>query len=371
MSVLSEKELSYKKKGLLAGTAKAALLAICAAMSFSVTGSQPEKPQERIVASVETPEPSDIRTMKADFAKTPLGREMLQFARKHDIRFKLDPNLKVLGNYNDGNKTITLSAKLDRRDKPMILAHELRHAWQDRVLGHGKLQNTPISPEQYWTLRQYIEADACAFSAYYMADRMQQLDEKPHPQSAYGKVVNMAGKLRQEMKSADGLTLREYRQNAVETCFRTLSDHNTPYPATHLAQAENHVNNLLARAKTVGTSRTFKPGEIEKSRKLVQAFQNRITDDDFEAWLRRMGGMSLLPSVPTSLQQAEVSRDTIFRDYPLSDHDGKRKQEFSIQYQIKMTELDSTYSLSRQWVETVYALRLAQRDQRRLAAYRF
>lgn len=368
MSILSDKESSRKKRGLLAGTARRALLTAFAALAaFPMPAAQSGMPREKIVAAVETPKLSDIVELKADFAKTALGREMLQFAKTHDIRFKLDPDLKVLGNYKDQNKTFTLSTKLARQDRPMILAHELRHAWQDRILGYGKLQNTAITPEQYWTLRQYIEADACAFSAYYMADRMQTLGEKPYPQSAYKAVVLMAEKLQQEIKSADGLTLQEYRKNAVEMCFSTLSDYDTPYPVDHLSQAEAHVNYLLARAKTVGGAREFKPSEIKESKRLVQAFKNRMTDDDFTVWLRRMGGTSFSSALPTSLQQADVSRENILHDYPLSDHNAQRKQAFSLQYKETMTRLDSTYNLSRQWVETVYALRLAQRDQRRLA----
>jgi len=244
---------------------------------------------------------SDISQLRSEFSRTSLGRDMLALAAAHNISIQYDNALiesTAAGTYNAGNKQVRMDPSQPMPEQVMYLAHELRHAWQDMVLGYGEMENRLLTPQQQWTLRRYLEADAFAFSAYFMAERMMELPDAPLPGG--NREMVSARRLVAEFASEDGLTHDEYRRFALERMFTFLGN----YDETHLrlaTQKNQPLENDIKFAQDL-----MQRGDLQSAHQSMQSLarlmQGTPSAEAFSDYLRRLGGISLSPEAQTSLQ---------------------------------------------------------------------
>ncbi len=295
---------------LLRSVAKAALMVVTV-LSLASSGFTPYVPYEDNPA-----DPPDVKALKADFAKSRLGREMLVFAKNNGIAIRIS-SAATAGNYgvySSSASTVYLKEGLSAKANRVFLAHELRHAWQHKVLGYDRMEAKNLTPEQRWTQRRYIEADARAFSTLYLAERMAQLHEKygkPDGEAAFE--LGIAQKLKGEINSWHGLSLAEYREIALSPSFTVLLNYNSSHLHEPMRIAQGYIDKVEAAHKKLQAGDRAGARSIIKS--VEKAFARKTPDAEFIAYLRRFGGTSFDPAVPTSLQGPDVSEARLRRDY--------------------------------------------------------
>lgn len=106
-----------------------------------------------------------IRDIRRLMAKSPLGKELLNWADENGIRIEMDHQTKAGGYYYPGYKIVALNAASDNLTLVGTLAHEIRHAWQDSQGMIPSLSDNLAqlqAPEDYITQIKFIEADAFA-----------------------------------------------------------------------------------------------------------------------------------------------------------------------------------------------------------------
>jgi hypothetical protein len=259
----------------------------------------------------------EITAIKTEFARTEMGIALLRFARDHNIKFVLAPDLPHKALYTPATGTISIRPGQKPEALMMYTAHEIRHGWQDKVLGAIKMEEGVMTPWQRWTLRRYLEADAEAFSAYFEADRMR---SGVPLQPGFGEAMpasNIAMRLRGELSSKDGLTFGEYRQGALEPALERLHTYNQ----MHLDYVEGLTLNFGKQVLAAGNDRA-------KLAALEAQVQNAPDDAAFEVFLRHLGGISLNPDRQTSLQSTAVTRETLLNDYPRRMINPRAAREF-------------------------------------------
>jgi len=252
---------------------------------------------------------TDISQLRAEFSRTSLGRDMLALAAAHNIAIEYDGALTestAAGTYNAGQKKVRMDPSQPMAEQVMYLAHELRHAWQDIVLGYAEMENRPLTPQQQWTLRRYLEADAFAFSAYFMAERMTELPDATLPGG--NREMESARKLFAEFDSDDGLTHDEYRRFALERMFTFLDGYD-----------EKHLEIALGANKPLDIDIKFvqdmlRLGDLQTAYATARELETRLSQtpsgESFTEYLRRFGGMSLEPGAQTALQAPPPSEQS-------------------------------------------------------------
>ncbi len=290
------------------GTAMVALtLGLSTSMVMESTipasSSEPTTDTVQVVESLRT----DVSQLRGEFSKTSLGRDMLALADANGISIVYDDALSgttLLGSYNADTKLLRMNPSQSMAEQVMIMAHELRHAWQDVVLGYGEMENRLLTPQQQWTLRRYLEADAFAFSAYFMAERMLELPEAERPDGL--REMAAAHLLHAEFASDDGLTNEEYRRYALDRMFETLG---ASYNQTHLRLA--HAQNKPFDEDTKFAQQLLRRGDIDGALVIMRGLQERMNTTPsaqaFDEYLRRFGGMSLDPAQQTALQPSPAA----------------------------------------------------------------
>ncbi len=365
----------------VAGVALAATLS----MPMSVQNTTPAyslddlTPAATAVASTIISDPAALQPLRDEFAKTSLGRDMLAMAEHHNITIVYDTKLRgttTAGSYNFADKTVRMNPAEDMPSQIMFLAHELRHAWQDIALEYGEMEKRLLTPMQQWTLRRYLEADAYAFSAYFMAERLEELPQAAAPGGQ--REMAAARLLHAEFSSSDGLTNEEYRKHALDRMFHVLGG----YSENHLSLA-GHSNDEL-RNFTNDILQQMNRNEMRNAGHTLNNMQTRLNStpspQDFDAYLRRFGGTSLSPEAPTALQRppaphtarhghthggTETSASSGADPAPPDASDG------AIQARLEASEaLHQTYRVMAQDVARLHRLRaalLAEREAERRA----
>ena len=290
------------------GTARAALL-LAIAVPMTINETAPAISSDAIVASpavaaIPTPASSaSIQPLRDEFSKTALGRDMLAMASYHNISIVYDDKLSgsdTAGTYSFGDKTVRMSPSQDMPSQIMFLAHELRHAWQDIALEYADMERRLLTPNQQWTLRRYLEADAYAFSAFFMADRMKELPDAAVPggqrEMAAAKLIHA------EFSSDDGLTNEEYRKHALDRMFDVLNGYND----NHLTLAKYSADELRNFATDILQHVTN--DNLDDAGLALDNMKTRMNStpstQEFDDYLRRFGGTSLSPEAQTALQSA-------------------------------------------------------------------
>ena len=299
---------------------------------------QPALPQD-LAAYVNNPaEAADIRALKNEFVKTELGIKLMRFARDNNIRFALDSSLRGRGSaaeYNPADGTIRFNPGQKPEALIICTAHEIRHSWQDKVLGAMNMERGVMTPWQHWTLRRYMEADAEAFSAYFEADRLRSGIHIGPGAAEIMPASNIAMQLRGEFWSGNGLTFGEYRRLAFEPALASLHLYNTK----HLDLIDDMTLDFGKRVLGAGHDRT-------KLDTLEHLVKTAPTDAQFANFLRHFGGVSFDPAAQTSLQSRAVTDDTLLNDYPRREDYPRARAEFgaTVDAEIaKMTSLQDGY----------------------------
>lgn len=298
----------------------ASRLAIGAALVFTLF--VPRARTQQIPAP--PPDAPEVAALKVEFNKTAEGRKLLAFADDNGITFAVDSTLAERGNlaeYSPVQSKVLLKPGLAGEELAIYGAHELRHGWQDKKLGYAETEaDTYLSPQQRWALRRYLEADAAAFSAWFAADRMQNLDLSKADYRSATPERDVAKKLHAEFASADGLTLDEYRKLALETFLGDLSG----YDDRHLMLAFDYTNDF--GKLVLGALAASQRNDNAAARELLDPILAQLgaTPDaaTFEAYLRKMGGTSFDLNDKTSLQSDSVSAQKLLRDYPFRSSRG-------------------------------------------------
>lgn len=260
-----------------------------------------------------------IFELRAEFSRTQLGRDLLKIADDHKITMGYDlgfcTSLGAVGTY--GGDTLRLHPMLDAGTTIVTMAHELWHMRQEKVFGLDTLKKETLQPKQLWNLSQYIEADAFAFSSYFLADRVQQ-DGMTLLSPCFGppgiqQEMAIARELLDEM-NGDGLSLAEYRNLALKPAFSNLGDY---YLQRHfrsvIARGVESANGLPELAEAV-ESRDYTTMKMILG--CMQEEPAFIDSAAFEKILRSFGGFSLDAKDSTSLQESDVSSKDLLKHYP-------------------------------------------------------
>ena len=281
---------------------------------------------------------AEIRALKKEFVKTDLGVTVMRFARDHGLKFMLDASLGKRHNkaeYDPGTGHILIRPGQKLEALVIYTAHEIRHGWQDKVLGAPGMELGVMTPWQRWTLRRYMEADAEAFSAYFEADRLRSGVHIGPGFAAAMPASALSLKLRGEFASRDGLTLGEYRRLAFEPCLAALHTYNQK----QLELVDEMTLNFGKRVTAAGN-------DAAKLAPLEADVSKAPTDEQFATFLRQFGGTSFDPGRQTSLQPRAVSDDTLLNDYPRRENNRAVRQRFPAVLDAdiaKMTALQDGY----------------------------
>lgn len=260
------------------------------------------------------PDAPALKLLKAEFGRTPMGRALLEFAEKKNIAIKFDAAIAVTNNYAQyvpENSTITVRPDLSLEEQVMYLAHELRHGWQDKMLGYSELNAKRLTPLQRFSLQRYVEADAHAFAAFFWADRIQRLGVQPVADHA-GYELMLAHELQRKMDGAGNVALRDYRDFALLPYF----DHLENYNDRHIAMAARSVEGFRAEVKDAQEE-----GRSASFNRLAADIAAAPNDAGFTAWLRQLGGTGLSLNAPTAL--TGETDTALLNDYPLRALEGR------------------------------------------------
>ncbi len=251
------------------------------------------------------------------FSKTKLGRDLLDWAKKAEIQMFYDSNLPgAYGIYDSKTHQLRIQPNMLLDDSLATLAHELWHAFQDDRIHYGTAYISFLEPQQRWTLLRFCEADAHAFSAYFMADYIKNAPKNTLEINNSVDVIKISALLLQEMDSDDGLTLREYREIAFE------------YFLKYIAEMSGYLEKPLEANKAAGEQMLTQiqeaqdyivSKEFDKADEVLKKAEKNIAEAPskkrFEKMLRKFGAIEASRHARSSLKDASLSSQKVTQDY--------------------------------------------------------
>jgi hypothetical protein len=166
-----------------------------------------------------------LKKIVVQLRKSTLGEQLYVYAAKTGMQIQWDDEGPP-GSYLPSEKTVTLYAGIPDAVLTPVLAHELRHHWQNTTIDPNAWISGPV---QQWQTARFIEADACAFTANFIAEYKDETGIKLDLKYTYG--ARTSRNYVRLPKSE-----RNYLQHAVNSCFTELNDYET-YEESHLEQA--------------------------------------------------------------------------------------------------------------------------------------
>ncbi len=258
--------------------------------------------------------------LRRDFARSSVGRDLLDFADNNGILMRYDKgwmSKKNNAEYDDRKNLVTIGSDLTRSEALIYLAHEIYHGWQEKYVGYPRLERDVLMPPHWsFALMQHCEGSAAAFSAYYWANREFELGPDSSPYASARAERTTAKNLLAEMQG-DGLSIDEYRRLAIEPMMADL--YNYPYPHKHLNTAARPLASLESSLSAWEFDYSFGTlgGWLMLPREIRAKFEAAPDSATFDATLRKMGGMTLDPEAPTALSDtSKVSGHKLFHEYP-------------------------------------------------------
>ena len=251
------------------------------------------------------------------FSKTQLGRDLLDWAKKADLKLFYNEDLpNAYGVYDSDKHELNIRPNMLLDDSLVTLSHELWHAYQDERIKYSAAYFSFLEPQQRWTLLRFCEADAFAFSAYFMADYIKNAPKETLEVQNTIDVIKITSLLFNEMNSDDGLTLREYREIAFEYFLKYIAD--MPGYIDKPLQANIGMGARMS-AQIELAQDYIKHNEFEKADEILQKAQKTIDDapneKHFEKMLRQFGAVQASHNTRTSLKDKSVSRQKVTQDY--------------------------------------------------------
>lgn len=134
-----------------------------------------------------------IDTVKAEMRQSKFGRMILNWAEKNNTDILMDPQADGHGSYTVGSNTVLLNPNRTIQELTIVLAHELRHAWQD----HQNLipSQSMDDPKIYAAQVRFIEADAFAYSfitAYDLYGHDKLCNQNTYTNQTYAQTIKSA-----------------------------------------------------------------------------------------------------------------------------------------------------------------------------------
>jgi len=263
------------------------------------------------------PEHPEIVSMKAEFNRTALGRELLQYAAERGIKFRMDATMSKRtssAEYDPTVPEVLIKPGLELEQRVVYTAHEIRHGWQDKTLGYPQMEAKYLTPHQRWVIRRFLEADAAAYSAFFAADRMHRLDLKDAKYGTADEEKDIAKRLEKEFTSEDGLTGAEYLRIAFEPTLGNIAPY---YTNRHLDLISDLTIGMGSRV--IMASNAIAKKDYTFAAALMAPVMKGINEapDDaaVAAWVRRMGGTSFDPLATTPLQAPNISDNKLSQEY--------------------------------------------------------
>lgn len=324
------------KAGLRATASKMALAA--ALLPFAGTGLAHEAPVAPALTGIAAPQDAEMPDVKVitvtretidgavpelvplrrELARTQLGVSMLMMAEAHGVTMQLT---RIEGgdkaNFNPLTKEIKIDSRLRADDMLIAAAHELRHAWQHLVHGSGYIEMSSLSPVQSWVLRATIEADALAFSTYFLADRMHTLMLEPTEMDFGQREQAIAQNLLKAFHAKGTLDMDDYRRLALEPAYRYVTHIYEPVMLLGAGLQLGQMEDLLKKAeehKNAGRHDDHR----ETVMMLAMHLRHRIPAERFAAYLGNFGGTNFNENAVTTAL-GTVSAQTVFNDYSRID----------------------------------------------------
>lgn len=273
------------------------------------------------------PDTTGIAALRAEISRTETGRSLLSYADKNRVVMAFDSTLENHGNYDIDRNILTINPHQTPGDQVVCAAHELRHVWQHFALKIDSVMDATTDPHQSWALQRHIEADAHAFSFYFLAERLNKFGNEDSTMLYNPVEVWIAENLKNEMQSPDGLTPAEYLHQGVALSFCGLSGYNELH--------DRHVRMQLGLMEFYlkAAYNRIEAGKFELAEKplsLYTELRNQTVDDAaMAAYLRRFGGISLDPETETALADTTlVSDKTLIHGLPFSFNMGADGKDF-------------------------------------------
>jgi hypothetical protein len=312
--VLAQQQKPKKPRGFFSRVSRHAILLVLALTTLNgpVRSDQPAPPPAPAAA---TEQVQGVAELQADFARTPLGRQLLDYVQAKGITIAYEANQPTsYAAFVPDHNRIIVRPNLSREEQVIYLAHEIRHSWQQHELHYAGMEARQLTPEQRFTLRRFLEADARAFSAYFTADRHERLGMNDVQFGTAQTERQMVTLLRNEFKSADGLTPAEYRVLGLENSFGFLQGYNERHLAMVTTRLENFAQRI-ERTDDANGGRDYLQIR-ENLLRLTRERNNAPSAHEFEVYLRHFGGTSFNVKAPTSLHDPAITLQTLTYTYP-------------------------------------------------------
>lgn len=217
-----------------------------------------------------------IRRIIARMRMSSVGEEMFQFAVKNDIEFQWEEGVKTRkGAYHYGINRITVDALHSDDGVLSTLSHEIRHAWQDKILD---VTRWVLEPADHWRASQMIEADSCAYNAHFVAnyndETLYMLDLK----NSFSQKVTRG-------YAEKPASERNYMDDGLDPCLNIVL---RPYSTLHMSNLREYLSRNTMSFNEAATSRTYKMVyksgfetlDIHRKSALFMRFVNNTLDSE-------------------------------------------------------------------------------------------
>lgn len=298
---------------------------------------------DRVMPAVTAKDTMGLASLRADFSRTAAGRDLLKVADDNQVVIVFDPTLKdsvgCFGIYEPPRQRVSLWPGLNKTQQRIVLAHELRHVWQDRALHYSELLGKSSRPSDRWAIMRYTEADAFTYAGYYWADyiiRTNTADPTYYPGAEPSQ--RAAAAMLEDMRDCR-LSPDIYREKALERCFASLGINYSAHPRK-AQEAMQNIEKDLDSAKMM-----IKDNNKAKARHYLSRVMNTFAQNpsraDIITALREYGGMSLVPGAQSAMRTQTVTDDVAFNQYTFMTY-GLKKSDIDAEKK-KLADADKKY----------------------------
>ncbi len=219
---------------------------------------------------------SRIRRIITRMRMSSVGEEMYQFAVKNDLEFQWEEGVASRkGAYHYGVHRITVDAMHSDDGVLSTMSHEIRHAWQDKVLN---VSNWILEPADHWRASQMIEADSCAYNAHFVANYKDETGYMLDLKNSFSQKISRAYTEKPTVE-------RSYMDDGLNPCLDIVL---RPYSLLHMSNLREYLSRNTMSFNEAATSRTYKMVyksgfetlDINRKSDLFMRFINNTLDDE-------------------------------------------------------------------------------------------